>query len=136
MTPKAEFKDTSAIQITSKRIAYALIFLFSLCLLLVLFKATAGDHDERWYELFKEGFLFLSGALTTVIGYYFGSRGTQEAEASAAIALREAKELKKQNEKERSELEELRAFIEDQAPTKTEDDLTDETLPPLEEPRT
>ncbi len=42
-----------------------------------------------------------------VIGYYFGSKGTQEAEASAAIAQKEAKRANQEAEEERKLLSEL-----------------------------
>ncbi|MEN8178112.1 MAG: hypothetical protein ABFS39_05770 [Pseudomonadota bacterium] len=135
MTTDKTDKDVNSVQITSKRIAYGLIFLFSLCLLLVLLKATTASDPKEWYELFKEGFLFLSGALTTVIGYYFGSRGTQEAEASTAIALKEAKQLRELVEKERKDLESMKDFIENQAPTNDEQSLDDELIIPAERPQ-
>jgi hypothetical protein len=100
-----------------------------------LVQAATANEPKEWFELFKEGFLFLSGALTTVIGYYFGSRGTQEAEASTAIALKEAKQLREQAEKERKNLESLRAFIENQAPTNDEQSLDDELIIPAEKPQ-
>ncbi len=126
----------SIIQLTAKRIAFGLILLFALSLLAILVTAiTKPSGGSLWFELFKEGFLFLSGALTTIIGYYFGSRGTQEAEKSAAIALAEANRLKAEAEKERKDIEELQEFIEDEAPTHDEKSLDNEMIIPDDEGR-
>lgn len=99
-----------AIQKTSKHIAYGLILLFSVCLVMMLLAGIFGKDtaSQDWRDMFKESFLFLGGALTTVIGYYFGSKGTQEAEASAAIAQKEAERAKKEVEEEKRKFAELR----------------------------
>ena len=87
--------------------------------------ATATFHQSAnakdWFELFKSGFLILGGGLTTVIGYYFGSRGTDEATASAAAA-------RKATERERQELEAEKLALErakeELSPTIDEQGLT------------
>jgi amino acid transporter len=69
---------------TSKRIAYFLIVVYGFLLTGVFFVSWTIDGDTNfWTELFKAGFLLLGGALTTIIGYFFGSRAIQEAEDSA-----------------------------------------------------
>ena len=110
---------------TSKTIAYILLSIYGLCLLIVMIAAFKEQPSESsiWFPLFKSGFLLLGGALTTVIGYYFGSRGVQEAEASANIALREAEKAKDELEKERKKAQELQEQL-----SPTYDELT------LEEP--
>lgn len=47
-----------------------------------------------WDEYFRTGFLLLGGTLTTITGYYFGSRGVERAQNSAALALTQAAEAK------------------------------------------
>lgn len=119
------------IQKTSKTIAYGLIALFSACLISLLFAGVfSASETERteWREQFKEGFLFLGGALTTVIGYYFGSRGTQEAEANAANARLEAERAKQVAEEERKKFIDAQ---ESEAPTFSESALDE--IPFLDE---
>lgn len=70
---------------TAKNIAYGLIGTYALALACIGGVAAWRD-SEIWIDLFKSGFLILGGALTTVIGYYFGSRGVQDAEANALRA--------------------------------------------------
>ncbi len=91
------------IQRTSKYIAFLLLILYSCCLLAVFYAAfnEAPTNGKIWFDLFKSGFLILGGALTTIIGYYFGSRGVQEAEASLNVALREAEKAKEKAEEEK-----------------------------------
>ncbi|MFQ5641491.1 MAG: hypothetical protein ACE5IR_26235 [bacterium] len=72
-----------------------------------------GDDGKYWVELLKSGFLILGGGLTTIIGYYFGSRGTQEAQEIAEIAR---DELQKQ-------FQEFAEFKKEFAPTEDEDSL-------------
>lgn len=61
---------------------------------------------QEWLNLFRDGFLILSGILTTLIGYYFGNRGSEN-------ALKEVERIKNENEKILNRLEDL-------APTTTE----------------
>jgi hypothetical protein len=76
---------------TSKRIAYFLIVVYGFLLAGVFFVSWTINADTNfWTELFKAGFLLLGGALTTIIGYFFGSRAIQEAEDSAKKAILEA----------------------------------------------
>ena len=95
---------------TSKQIAFMLLAMYAIYLTGVLIGAlTEASTNGMWFDLFKSGFLLLGGALTTIIGYYFGSRGVQEAEAKAATALHEAEKAREEAEKERrraSEIEE------------------------------
>jgi hypothetical protein len=79
---------------TARQIALLLIAAYTVALGAIL-GAAIYTANEIWFDLFKSGFLLLGGSLTTIIGYYFGSRGVQEAEQSAAIALREAEKSKK-----------------------------------------
>ncbi len=120
MTDIDSIENEGHIQRTSKHIAYGLIALFSFCLIFVLLAGVWGRNGSEWQQIFKEGFLFLGGALTTVIGYYFGSKGTQEAEASAAIAQREAERAKQEAEEEKKK---LAKYKEEEAPTYDEQSL-------------
>jgi len=80
---------------TSKHIAYWLLALYSGSLLAIGVFAgileLAGRGSAGWFDLLKSGFLILGGSLSTVVGYYFGSRGIQEAEAYAREAERRTK---------------------------------------------
>ncbi|MGA1873659.1 MAG: hypothetical protein ACMUHY_08290 [Thermoplasmatota archaeon] len=85
------------IQHTAKIIAFALILLFAAGLVGTGVIAALRDNTE-WFSLFKEGFLILSGAIATVIGYYFGSRSSEAAQSELTLekeskqAVIEAKE--------------------------------------------
>ena len=46
----------------------------------------AWRNSGEWIDLFKSGFLILGGSLSTVVGYYVGSRGVKDAEANAIQA--------------------------------------------------
>lgn len=113
---------------TSKHIAYTLLTLYALALTLIGIVAAIKDppSDQVWFDLFKSGFLILGGGLTTVVGYYFGSRGIQEAEDRVAIALQEANRAKEEAERERSRIKELEEI---QAPTYDEESLALEAPP-------
>jgi len=39
----------------------------------------AATESKDWLDIFKSGFLLLGGGVTTIIGYYFGSRQTTRA---------------------------------------------------------
>jgi hypothetical protein len=53
------------------------------------------EFQKSWLELLKNGLIFLSSALTTVIGYYFGQK---EGSAKSAEAERIVKKTEKQAE--------------------------------------
>jgi len=72
-------KDEDTFQYTTKIIAFALITIFLLVLIWSGIVSTVKD-DETWFNLYKEGFLLLAGAITTIIGYYFGSRRAEAIE--------------------------------------------------------
>jgi hypothetical protein len=115
---------------SAKHIAYFFIVVYATCLVIILFFAfyepTSGDRI--WYNLFKSGFLLLGGALTTIIGYYFGSRGTQEAERSAKIAERDTDRINEELKANKREV----AMLKDQlAPTF--DEISLEPIEPAEE---
>ena len=75
---------------------------------------TDPQTSQLWFDLFKSGFLILGGGLTTVIGYYFGSRGIQEAESRVATAQQELDQARAELESQTSMVDEL---TEMQAPT-------------------
>ena len=109
---------------TTKNIAYALIGIYG-CGLLGIGAVAAilellGLASGTWFELLKSGFLILGGALSTVIGYFFGSRGIQEAEANAMHAEERAQVAEKELDNERTE---RRRLQEAEAPTSGEGDL-------------
>ena len=117
---------------TSRHIAFALIGLFALSFLIIGYNASKGTDNNSWMELFKSGFLLLGGGLTSVIGYYFGSRGTQEAERNTELA-REQIELIKREMAE--EMAYARKLEDELSPTleAVGINLPDDTIPDLDE---
>ena len=92
---------------TTNKIAYSVLFIFSFMLLVVLGKAIyADDTSDIWFSTFKDGFLLLGGAFTTLIGYYFGSRGGD-------LAIKEA-------ERKEQKVEQIEKQFENIAPTTSE----------------
>ena len=87
----------------SRTIAFLLIGIYgvSLAIIGIVAALKSSPGDEPWLELFKSGFLILGGGLTTVVGYYFGSRGVQEAQTSAD----EARKGREEEEAKRKKLE-------------------------------
>ena len=85
---------------TAKRIAYILLGIYGAALLIIGIIAAIkpATENQTWVELFKSGFLILGGGLTTIIGYYFGSRGVQEAQTSADEARRQRDEAKRERQ--------------------------------------
>ena len=117
---------------TSKLIAFCLLGLYGLLLVIIGLVAAWKPEAEAkaWVDLLKSGFLILGGALTSVIGYYFGSRGTQEAAAIAEAAKRETTEARAALEAEKDRL----ASLEDQlSPTWNEVSGLDEPVAPADE---
>ena len=118
---------------SARHIAYILIGLYGVLLAGVGCVAafrTAATNSE-WLDLFKSGFLILGGGLTTVLGYYFGSRGTQQAEESAQSARAEARSAMDAARAEEARAEEILArAAEDEAPTFGEAVPADESLVP------
>jgi len=85
-------------------IAYVILAVFSTFLIIILLNAlTLYNSDtkdierikfaEKWLDLFKDGFLLLGGALTTLIGYYFGNKGSEAALKTAENYTKEAEKL-------------------------------------------
>ncbi len=100
-------------------ITYIVLLGFIVVLIILLIKALIEDsgdtaEDNLWLQMFRDGFLILSGILTTLIGYYFGNRGS-------SVAMKQAEELKKQSE-------ELLAGINQEAPT---DESQDTGIDPI-----
>ncbi|UCC53634.1 MAG: hypothetical protein JSV68_06595 [Anaerolineaceae bacterium] len=91
---------------TTRNIAYALLISYGASLILIgivaAFFTKSPEEAEDWLDLFKSGFLILGGGLTTVIGYYFGSRGAQAAEERSAQAVQEAQMAITEAETERA----------------------------------
>ncbi|RZS93543.1 hypothetical protein [Aquimarina brevivitae] len=93
---------------TTNSIAYIVLFVFSIFLAIILYKAISlytndgkmTEYGEKWLELFNNGFLLLGGALTTLIGYYFGNKGSEVAQSNAEKLLKEAEEKLKRLEQE------------------------------------
>jgi len=86
---KLNKQKADPIQKAANIIAFGMIGFFLIGLILVG-GAAAYNNDNDWFILFKDGFLILAGAMTTIIGYYFGSRRTESVESD----LRNAKEEK------------------------------------------
>lgn len=87
-------------------------FLLILLILLIMaiysfLKLGDGDGTNQWISLFKDGFLLLSGVLTTLVGYYFGNRGSD-------IALKQAEKVKQANEQILANLDTMSPTNEDQ----------------------
>lgn len=104
----------SFIQLTARNIAFLLLFIFGASLLLILASAVFFDTKANnvWFDLFKSGFLILAGGVTTVIGYYFGSQGTQEAQESQVKAEIKSKDSIDKAEKEKAAAETVKAEAE------------------------
>ncbi|MDT5062787.1 MAG: hypothetical protein QOH63_3246 [Acidobacteriota bacterium] len=116
-------QDTQHDTGTAKTVAILLLVFYGGSLGAIALAAYKEQNPGAWFDLFKSGFLLLGGALTTVIGYYFGSRGVQAAERSAAFAVQEA--TKAGVEKDRA-LKQVEQAKEKESPTR--EDI------PLEEP--
>jgi hypothetical protein len=86
-------------------------------LLIALNRYVINEKSEvigkEWFTLFKDGFLILSGVLTTLIGYYFGNRGSD-------AALSQIQILKEENERILSNLETI---------SPTDETMTDDIEP-------
>ncbi|WP_353776962.1 hypothetical protein [Winogradskyella sp. 3972H.M.0a.05] len=96
------------------RITYIVLISFIIILAFVLGKAWAEykvdksiETAEVWLNIFKDGFLILSGVLTTLIGYYFGSKGSE-------VVLDQYKEVSKKAETLEENLERSSPSDEDQ----------------------
>ena len=84
---------------TTNKIAFLVLSIFSTLLLVVLIKAILSeDANTIWFSAFKDGFLLLGGAFTTLIGYYFGSRGGDLAISEAERKEQKAAQIEKQFE--------------------------------------
>lgn len=98
----------------TRMITYVVLGAFIFFLFLMLLKAifSFGQEGEElvgteWLDLFKDGFLILGGVLTTLIGYYFGNRGSES-------ALKQIEEVKKENERLLSSLDAMAPTIEEE----------------------
>jgi uncharacterized membrane protein len=107
---------------TSRHIAYIFLGLYGITLLFIGIIAAIKPlpSGQVWLDLLKSGFLILGGGLTTVIGYYFGARGIQEADERVVNALEEVNTLKEEVEKEKLKILELNERL---APTADEESL-------------
>jgi len=104
---------------TARYLAYSFVAIYAAILLLIGIVAaiyersqTSGDHP--WLDLLKSGFLLLGGGLTTIIGYYFGSQGVEDAQRVADIAKEQYESLEN----------DLAISGDEMAPTKDEKTLT------------
>ncbi len=105
----------SATADTARNIAYAMISIYGgmLVAIGIIAAIKTGEEGKVWIELLKSGFLILGGGLTTIIGYYFGSRPVQAAQEAAEKAIGELEEQK----------EEFAAFKRQFTPTEDEEGL-------------
>jgi len=94
------------------RITYIILVGFIIVLVLLFIKAwmsyeikDGNNIGQEWLNLFRDGFIILSGVLTTLIGYYFGNRGSES-------ALKQIEEIKKENERLLSNLNSIAPTIE------------------------
>ncbi|MEM9023150.1 MAG: hypothetical protein AAGB22_05385 [Bacteroidota bacterium] len=68
------------------------------------------EYNKAWMGYFQTGFTVLASALTSIIGYYFGNRGIQDAEKRAQEADQSqaaAQDAKTQAEKHKETAERL-----------------------------
>jgi H+/Cl- antiporter ClcA len=58
----------------------------------VLYVASKKDQPnaDKWIDVFKSGFLLLGGGVTTLIGYYFATKGTADTAARVAATVAES----------------------------------------------
>lgn len=96
------------------RITYIILISFITMLAFILRKAWVEykvdkniETAEIWLSIFKDGFLILSGVLTTLIGYYFGSKGSE-------VVLDQYKEISRKAETLEENLERSSPLNEDQ----------------------
>jgi hypothetical protein len=96
--------DENSIQHTAKMIAYSLILIFFIGLL-GTGAVSAVNNNNEWFNLFKDGFLILAGAITTIIGYYFGSKRTEIIESDLRRVKKEKMKAIKQRKAKEAALE-------------------------------
>ena len=96
--------EENTIQHTAKMIAYSLIFIFFIGLI-GTGAVSAVNNDSEWFNLFKDGFLILAGAITTIIGYYFGSKRTEIIESDLRKVKREKNRAVRENKAKEAALE-------------------------------
>ena len=108
----------------TSNITYVVLIGFIVILCIILIKALTCTTDasgkiigDEWLSLFRDGFLILSGILTTLIGYYFGNRGSD-------AALKQVEEIKRENL-------ELEKSLKSASPTNEEQDASIESIEPL-----
>ena len=93
---------------TATNLAYLFVGIFALVLIIIGLVAanyTPGNNGENpWLDLLKSGFLLLGGGLTTIIGYYFGSRGVETAQNVAEVAKTQYEKMELDLEKVAEEL--------------------------------
>lgn len=95
----------------TRNITYSVLGSFIFLLLILLFHAMTVKKNldsSPWIELFRDGFLILSGILTTLIGYYFGNRNSD-------LAQEQIQNLTKKNQRILSELSSLNPTISEEA---------------------
>jgi hypothetical protein len=124
---KKEKPESSATE-TTKKIAYALMYVYGGCLAIILGtaiffywqmpKSVEGKPDDRWLLVFKDGFAFLGGLLATIVGYYFGNRNVNDAietakkegvKAEVAIAEKKVQEVRATEAIEQAKVQEAKA---------------------------
>lgn len=66
-----------------------------------------GDCDKAWFDLLKSGLSLLGTAMTTVIGYYFGTRDVRAVERKLTEKTEEAKEANESVHQLTRQLEDL-----------------------------
>lgn len=105
---------------TTNTIAYIVLTVFCGFLLMILIKSISlysrPEPDivsgKEWLTLFKDGFLLLGGAMTTLIGYYFGSKGSDQALMTAEQLKAEAEKIVKEIGKQAPTTDEIAIDIE------------------------
>jgi len=109
---------------TTNIIAMIVLVFFGVLLGFIFYKVYSFDNLEEgsggkiWFDLFKEGFLLLGGALTTLIGFYFGSRNSE--------LIARVDKAREKVEQEKKEVDSMAQRMEEEAPNTSEsaEDIT------------
>ena len=81
-----KYAEENPMEYTAKMIAFAVLLVFAIGLIGAgLVSVFNNENNTEWFNLFKDGFLILSGAIATIIGYYFGSKNRAIQESNQRI---------------------------------------------------
>lgn len=120
MQEQKNLTSTDLVAQTSTWIAYCLIGVYALALFIVLGVAAWGHFrgaadNQVWVDLLKNALAAWGALLTAVIGYFFGSRGTERALQDAAAARDEVEQTAKKTLSLEAQLTEVEAPTTDES---------------------